>query len=46
MDGRQISFEVRNNLMKHSDRSPKGNEVAYFLKSFSKYLTEKNIHGR
>lgn len=46
MDGRQISFEVRNNLMKHSNRSPKGNEAACFLKSFSKFFTGKNGHGR
>ncbi len=46
MDGRQISFEVRNDLMKHSNMSPKGNEMTCFLKSFSKYFTEKYVHGR
>lgn len=46
MNGRQISFKVWNNLMKHSDRNPKGNEMACFLKSFSKYFTENNVNGR
>ncbi len=46
MDGRQISAKLRNNLLKHSNMSPEVHQLAYFLKSFSKYFTEKNVHGR
>ncbi len=46
MDGRQITFKLRNHLVQHSNVIPKVYELACFLKSFSNYSTENNVNGR